>query len=248
PGEDPGEDPGRARDADLALKLNAADLACVGRPAAVEPAQQLAPRTRVIALPPALGLRWLRPRRPGPRNGRLLCLAPPGTPEGRATLLQALALLPAAQRPVIDLPRQVHGLVPLMQQAAALGLAPWLDPRLEAEELAQAAPAWLGLLVPEAAAAIPGLLHGMALQLPVLAVGEDLADIVLPGFGHLLPPGQPQPLARGLRWLSLMPEDQRLLFGRAARDQVLAQHTAERRAARLLQALGRCAPRRARRA
>lgn len=85
-----------------------------------------------------------------------------------------------------------------------------------------------------------GVLQAMALQLPVVASAlMGLREIVQPDSGHLVPAGQPSPLARGLRWLSIMPEEHRRRLGRAGRDRVLGGYTMAERAAAMADTLTR---------
>ena len=72
------------------------------------------------------------------------------------------------------------------------------------------------------------LLEAAALARPMIAT--DIAgnrEIVLPGeTGLLVPPNDPEALARAMEWIATHPED-REQWGRAARRKVVAEFTSE---------------------
>jgi hypothetical protein len=228
---------------DLALKLEGADTVVAACPDMAEDLLALAPRAHVRVVPRGLDAEWFRREPLAPRNGRLLCMAPLVPRSGLDVLIAALRLLPAGQRPIID----VIGAGPLLETLRAEALEAEVSDQLRflgargRRWVAEEGPAYLGLVAPGVVApdgdrdpAPVAVLQAMALELPVLASGlMALRQIVQPDCGHLVPPGQPRPLAHGLRWLAVMPEEQRGRLGRLGRDRVLSGFTMADRASAL---------------
>jgi glycosyltransferase involved in cell wall biosynthesis len=232
---------------DLALKLGAADVAVAACREMAEEFKRLAPRARVRAVPAAVDADWFRPEPTAERNGRLLCIAALVPRSGLSVLIAALATLPADQRPVVD----VIGAGPLLEQLRAEALERGVSDQLRflgargRRWIAQEGQQYLGLVEPGIVAPdgdrdpLPvAILQAMALELPVLATSlMAVREVVQPDCGHLVPPGEVVALARGLRWLAIMPESLRRRLGRAGRDRVLTEHTVEQRSTRLDRAL-----------
>jgi glycosyltransferase involved in cell wall biosynthesis len=233
------------READLAIPglapaLRAAGLLLAEDPAVAAALRALAPRACLHVLAPAIEADRLLEAEAASRNDRLLCLAPMEAASDLSLLLAALACLPPDRRPVIDLIGRGPLLDILRAEALELGVtdhARFLGARDDGW-LAAEGPRYLGLV--SAAAAAEPVLRGMALALPVVAPAlPALREVVPPEAGHLASPGDPAALARGLRWLGAMAEDQRRLLGQAGRDRVMGRHTMATRAASLAQALER---------
>jgi glycosyltransferase involved in cell wall biosynthesis len=236
-----------AEGADLALKLAEADVAVAACAEMAEDFKRLAPRARVRAVPGAVDADWFRPEAGATRNGRLLCLAPLLPRSGLSVLVEALAALPPEGRPVVD----VIGAGPLLEQLRAEALERGVTDGLRflgargRRWIAQEGQHYLGLVEPGIVAPdgdrdpLPAaVLQAMALELPVVATSlMGVRELVQPDCGHLVPPGEAVPLARGLRWLGLMPEELRRRLGRAGRDRVLAGYTLSQRSAGLAQAI-----------
>lgn len=232
---------------DLALKLRAADIAVAACTEMAEDFRDLAPRARVRAVHRGIDAEWFRPGPGLERNGRILCLSPLVPRSGISTMLAALAQMPVECRPVVD----VIGAGPLLESLRAEALergisdhARFLGARGR-RWVAEEGQHYLGLVAPGIVApdgdrdpAPVAVLQAMALELPVVASAlMGLREIVQPDSGHLVPPGEASPLARGLHWLSIMPEDHRRRLGRSGRDRVLGGYTMADRAVALAQTL-----------
>lgn len=244
-------DEDEASAAGLAFKRRAANLSLAAGPGMVARLRALVPQARLHVLPCAIDADSLAggmqpdgagPAYPALRNGRILCLPGGGDSSGLRSLLTALAGLPPERRPVLD----IIGALPLLDTLRAEAVRQGVSDQLrflgarDDRWLAVEGPRYLGLVAPGAAqsAAWRPALRGMALGLPVLATAAPgMQDIVQPDAGHIVPAGDAVALARALRWLMIMPEDQRRWLGRAGRDRVLAGHTMAIRAAALARAL-----------
>ena len=232
---------------DLALKLRAADIAIAACAEMAEDFRSLAPRATVRAVDRGIDAEWFRPGPGLERNGRILCLSPLVPRSGISTMLAALAHLPKEFRPVVD----IIGAGPLLEVLRAEALergisdhARFLGTRGR-RWVAEEGQRYLGLVAPGIVApdgdrdpAPVAVLQAMALELPVLASAVmGLRQIVQPDSGHLVPPGEASPLARGLHWLSIMPEEHRRRLGRSGRDRILGGYTMADRAVALAQTL-----------
>jgi colanic acid/amylovoran biosynthesis glycosyltransferase len=238
---------GGAGDApDLPLQLGAADLVLAPSRETAGALSDLAPLARIHVVPQGLDAQWFRADSGGARNGRLLCLAALVPQSGLAALIGALALMPPAARPVID----VIGAGPLLETLRATALEAGVSDHLRflgargRDWVAAEGARYLGLVAPglpgEAAGTPIAVLQAMALELPVLASALPGLREVLPAeAGHLVCPGDELALARGLHWLMTMPEEQRRRFGMAGRARVLHGLTVEDRAAALARLLPR---------
>ncbi|NGM22348.1 glycosyltransferase [Roseomonas stagni] len=221
--------------------LRAADIVFATGAAMAEELRALAPATPLRILPPAIA--WPAPwatsgAAPADCNGRLLCLDPMAGGAGVPTLLAALASLPPGQRPVVDL----IGSGPLFDAWRAEALERGVSD--QARFLGARSPGWLATEGPRylgfiaAAGSVEDSLRAMVLTLPVIGPATaGMREVVAADCGHLVPPGDAQALARALRWLAILPQDQRLLLGEAGRDRVLGRHTMATRAAALARGL-----------
>jgi glycosyltransferase involved in cell wall biosynthesis len=231
---------------DLPLQLGAADLVLAPSRETASALSDLAPLARIHVVPQGLDAQWFRPGSGMSRNGRLLCLAPLVPQSGLAALIGALARMPPAARPVID----VIGAGPLLETLRATALEAGVSDHLRflgargRDWVAAEGARYLGLVAPglpgEAAGVPIAVLQAMALELPVLASALPGLREVLPAeAGHLVSPGDEMALARGLHWLMTMPEEQRRRFGTAGRARVLHGLTVGDRAASLARLLPR---------
>jgi glycosyltransferase involved in cell wall biosynthesis len=232
---------------DLSLKLRAADVAVAACTQMAEDFHNLSPRTRVKAVNRGVDADLFRPEPGVDRNGRLLCLTPLVPRSGLSTLLAALGELPPGQRPVVD----VIGGGPLTETLRAEALERQVSDHVRflgarnRRWIAEEGQRYLGLVAPHVVApdgdrdpAPIGVLQAMALELPVVASAlMAMREVVQADCGHLVPAGEAVALARGMRWLWAMPEDQRRRLGRAGRDRVLGGYTMVQRAVRLSQAM-----------
>lgn len=224
---------------DLPLKLRAADIVFATGAALAARLRTLAPRAHLRTLPPAIELpAGFAPAPDGGDNGRLLCLAAMEAGSGVPALIAALALLPAERRPVVDLIGGGPLFDALRAEALEAGMsdhARFLGAR-PACWLAAEGARYRGFVTPDGSP--PDALRAMALLLPVIAPATPgMREIVPAECGHLVPPGDAQAWARALRWLAMLPPDQRRLMGEAGRDRVLGGHTMATRAAALAQGL-----------
>lgn len=229
---------------DLALKIDAATAIAAPCRDLAEDLRRIAPRAPIAVVPRGVDPAWFAPAVGGVRIYRVLCLAPLRPQAGIEVLIAALAALPAALRPGVDVVGEGSLRAALEAEAAAAGVAGslrFLGPRGRRWVAAQG-PRYLGLVSPGIIApdgdrdpAPEGVLQGMALGLPVVASRlMGLREMVTAECGHLVPPGDVAALATGLRWLSVMSEEHRRQLGRAARDRVLGHFTAAARARALV--------------
>jgi glycosyltransferase involved in cell wall biosynthesis len=76
--------------------------------------------------------------------------------------------------------------------------------------------------------------EALAMEIPVVATREvGLPEVIRPEWGRLVPPGDPEGLARGLAELLEIPPRERAAMGRAGREWVVAERDAAGQAAKL---------------
>lgn len=216
---------------DLPLKLASADLAIATCADMRDDMQAIAPGARVVVAPCGIDPARFRPRS-GPSNGRLLAIGRLAPQKGYGLLLDALAALPPAARPCIDVVGE-GALRPVLEtRIEALGLLPWM--RLlgarPSNWIAAEGPRYQGFVAPYVICADGDrdtgpmvLKEAMAMGLPVLAsalmgMKETVADV----GGRLIPPGDRQALTEGLTWIAGLPEAERAATGRAGRAHIEA--------------------------
>jgi len=212
----------------LRAVLDAADLVLAPSLGVAESLRRIAPGLRLRLVPHGVDATRLLPAAAdAPRNGRLLAAGPLVAANGFDVLLSALARLPRARRPSLDILGQGPLRQGLERRAEALGIddtTRFLGAR-PASWLARQGNAYLGMVLPMSAPvagadAAPGLAKaGLALGLPVLATAlPGLAEVIAPEVGHLVPAGDVAALAEALFWLGRMPAQRRQAIGAAGRE------------------------------
>lgn len=182
----------------------------------------LAPDANVRMIPCGIDPDRFRPRLFGPDNGRLLAIGRLVEQKGYDILLAALAQLPPAERPVIDIVGGGPLEDVLRRTAASLGVADhlhFLGP-LPSGWIAAEGPAYRGFVAPYRVTANGDRDTGpmvakeaLAMGLPIVASAlMGLKETVGEGCGRLVPPGNAPALAGALRWLNrLEPADRRTI-------------------------------------
>lgn len=231
---------------DLPAKLAAADLVFATCDDMATHFRALAPSVNVRTVPCGIDPDRFTPRE-GPDNGKLLAIGRLAEQKGYPVLLAALASLPAAQRPTVD----VVGTGPLEAtlQAEALrlgvdGNVNFLGARTSAW-IAAEGPFYRGLLAPFVICANGDRDTGpvvakeaLGMGLPVVASAlMGLKEMVTPECGMLVPPGDVAELARALVWLAGLDADERARLGAAGRRHVLARFTLAGQAAAITAAI-----------
>ncbi|HEX6116155.1 MAG TPA: glycosyltransferase, partial [Solirubrobacterales bacterium] len=80
------------------------------------------------------------------------------------------------------------------------------------------------------------VLEALAMELPVVASDEvGLPEVVRPGWGRLVPPGDPRALAAALAELLALAPERRAEMGAAGRDFIAAERDLRRQTARLIE-------------
>jgi glycosyltransferase involved in cell wall biosynthesis len=219
---------------DLAAKLAAVDLAMATCNDMAADFRRLAPGVDVAVVPCGIDPARFAPA-DGPRNGRLLAIGRLAEQKGYPVLIEALAMLPAARRPQVD----VVGTGPLEAEIKALaerrGVAAqlrFMGPRPSAW-IAAEGPAYLGLVAPFVVCANGDRDTGpivakeaLAMGLPVVASAlMGLKEIVRPSCGRLVTPGDAAELAEGLLWLAGLGETERRRLGAAGRAHMKRNYT-----------------------
>lgn len=232
--------------ADLAAKLHAADLAVAVCEDMAATFRALVPAARVATLPCGVDA-WRFAPSDAPANGRLLAIGRLAPQKGYEVLIEALALLPPDRRPVVEAVGG-GGLGPALEaRARALGVADrirFLGPR-PAGWIAAEGPRYQGFVAPYVATpdgdrdtGPVAAKEAMAMGLPVLASAlMGLKQIVAPGTGRLVPPGDAAALAEGLAWLAALPADARRAMGAAGRRHVARAFSLEGQARGLAAAI-----------
>lgn len=219
---------------DLQAKVAAADLVVATCEDMATDFRRLAPGANVRVLPCGIDPARFAPRE-GPRNAKLLAIGRLAEQKGYPVLLAALAALPPAQRPVVD----VVGTGPLGEelQAEARRLdvqdsVNFLGARPSAW-IAAEGPRYLGLVAPFVVCANGDRDTGpivakeaLAMGLPVVASAlMGLKETVTPDCGRLVPPGDAPALAAALLWLTGLDPAERNRLGAAGRAQVRSHFT-----------------------
>ena len=236
---------------DIPLKLASADAVVATCEDMKADFLAMTPTARVHVI--ACGVdpaRFRRPAEPPPSNGRILAIGRLTEQKGYPVLIEALARLPAAERPVVDAVGPGPMLAELQALAARSGVAEqmrFLGPK-PSTWIAEHGPAYAGFVAPYVICANGdrdtspvSVKEAMGMELPVLAsTVTGNKEMVTPETGRLIPPADAAALAEGLRWLAgLAPEDRRRL-GAAGRQRLLDRFTLDYQAERLGQVFAAC--------
>jgi glycosyltransferase involved in cell wall biosynthesis len=228
--------------ADLPTKLRAADLMVATCEDMREDMLALAPGARVEMVPCGIDPGRFRPQ-PGAANGRLLAIGRLAPQKGYEVLFAALAALPEAERPRLDVVGEGALRPQLEAQLAALGLGPWV--RLlgaqPSDWIAEHGPRYQGFVAPYVICADGDrdtgpivVKEAMAMGLPVLASAlMGMKEMVADGCGRQVPPGDRAALSAGLLWLATRDAEQRALLGAQGRARVEAMFSLAAQARRL---------------
>jgi len=233
---------------DLPAKLRHADLAIATCGDMAEDFRRLAPEARVAVVYCGVDPARFRPA-PGPDNGRLLAVGRLAPQKGYAVLLDALAALPPATRPLLDVVGEGALRQEIEARIAALGLGAHVTllGARASDWIAQHGPHYRGFVAPYVVTPEGDrdtgpivVKEAMAMGLPVLASAlMGLKEMVAPDTGRLLPPGEVAPLAEGLAWLAGLDAATRARLGAAARARVDRHFTLEAQARALGTAFAR---------
>ncbi len=231
---------------DLPAKLAAADLVFATCNDMATHFHALAPTANVRMVPCGIDPDRFTPR-DGPRNGRLLAIGRLAEQKGYPVLLAALASLPAAQRPTVDVVGTGPLEATLQAEARRLGVdgnVNFLGARTSTW-IAAEGPGYLGLVAPFVICANGDRDTGpmvakeaLAMGLPVVASAlMGLKEMVTPACGRLVTPGDPQELAAALVWLAGLEAAERARLGAAGRRHVQARFTLAGQAAAITAAI-----------
>lgn len=232
---------------DLAAKLRHVDLAFATCGDMAGDFRALAPTARVEVLFCGVDPSRFRPM-PGPDNGRLLAIGRLAEQKGYPDLLAALAALPEASRPRVDVVGEgpLRGTIEAVIATYALG--PWV--RLlgarPSSWIASEGPRYRGFVAPYVITASGDkdtgpvvVKEAMAMGLPVLASAlMGLKEMVTPGTGRLVPQGDIPSLAQGLAWLGALDAQSRARLGAHARARCEAMFTLTAQATAMTRAIG----------
>lgn len=185
------------------------------------------------------------------RNGKLLAIGRLVPQKGYEVLIEALATMPAEIRPRID----AVGRGPLLDELQALAAARGVTANitfagaLPGTAIAEEGPAYLGYVAPFVTApdgqtdtSPVAAKEAMSMGLPVVATAHlGLKEIVGPGTGRLVPPGDVAALAEGMKWLVGLPMEERIEIGARGRLHMQAHFTARGEALALANAISELA-------
>lgn len=229
---------------DLPVKLEAADFAVAVCADLAADLRTLAPRACVAMIPCGIDPERFQPRPdPEPDNGRLLFVGRLVGQKGVDDLVAALARLPAARRPGLD----VVGRGPLddalRAAVAGLGLGDtvrFLGSR-PAGWIAAEGPRYRALVAPfrvgpngERDTGPLVVKEAMAMGLPVISTRfMGVKETVTGETGRLVDPGDVPALAAAIAAVDALPEDRRREMGRQGRRRVVQHFTAAAQAGHL---------------
>jgi glycosyltransferase involved in cell wall biosynthesis len=239
-----GQDLGRD-DADLALKLAAADLAVAVSEDTAAAFRRLAPHGQIRTIPIGVAPDRFRPL-PGPSNGRLLAIGRLVPEKGYYALLAALGRLNPALCPGLD----VVGTGPLEAELLAVayglglgGSVRFLGPR-PSGWIAAEGPRYQGLVAAGEIAADGGqdsaavaIKEAMAMGLPIVAAAlPGMREVVDASCGRLVAAGDVSALAEALLWLAGLHPAERARLGVAGRARIQERFSLRQQATRLVAA------------
>ncbi|AHF03724.1 glycosyl transferase family 1 [Marichromatium purpuratum 984] len=236
-----------ATPADLALKLDRVDFAVAVCEDMRRDFTALAPRARVGVLYCGVDPRTFAPVVSGAADAdRLLFIGRLRETKGVEDLLEALALVPAAHRPRLDLVGDGPLREALQARCTRLGLDDWVEflGVRPAEWLARHGPGYRALVAPFRIAADGDrdtdpvvVKEAMAMALPVVTTMlMGCKEMVTDETGWRVAPGDRAALARALETVATMAPLRLAAMGQAGRRRLLELFTAERQA-RALSAL-----------
>ncbi len=237
---------------DLPAKLAATDLAVAVCEDMAADFRTAVPSARVAVVHCGVDPCRFRPAPDARHNGRVLAVGRLAPQKGYEVLVAALARLPTESRPVVDVVGTGELLHELTQMARNLGVTDsirFLGARPSGWIAAQG-PRYRGFAAPYVVCADGDrdtgplvVKEAMAMGLPVLASRlMGLKEIVGPGTGRLVPPGDAAALAEGFAWLSGLAEGERAAIGAAGRRHVEARFTLEAQARGLAAAIAALRP------
>lgn len=237
---------------DLPAKLAAADLAVAVCDDMAADFRAVAPRASITVVPCGVDPARFRPAPDGRHNGRLLAVGRLAPQKGCEVLIEALARLPEAARPVIDVVGAGDLLLPLTTMARNLGVTDsirFLGAR-PSGWIAAEGPRYRGFVAPYVVCADGDrdtgpivVKEAMAMGLPVLASAlMGMREYVTPQTGRTVRPGDAAALAKGLAWLATLDDGQRAMLGAAARRRVCSRYTLEGQAEALAAAIAGVRP------
>jgi colanic acid/amylovoran biosynthesis glycosyltransferase len=234
--------------ADLPLKLESADFVVAVCQDALEDLSKLCPDAHLQLVPCGVNLDVFRPSEGG-SNGRLLFVGRLVEKKGINDLLQALAVIPASQRPPVD----IVGAGPRRDALELLARHLGLDESVRflgarpAEWIARHGPHYQAFVSPFRIAADGDrdtgplvVKEAMAMGLPVVATRlMGLKDIVTGDAGFLVSAGEPAALARAVSSAARLTAPQRAAMGAHGRRRILA-HFSDGEQGRILSRLVEC--------
>ncbi|WP_369613738.1 glycosyltransferase family 4 protein [Marichromatium sp. PS1] len=236
-----------ATPADLALKLDRADFAVAVCEDMRRDFTALAPRARVGVVYCGVDARTFAPVVSGAAEAdRLLFIGRLCETKGGADLLEALALVPAAHRPRLDLVGDGPLRASLRARCTRLGLDDWVEflGARPAEWLARHGPGYRALVAPFRIAANGArdtdpvvVKEAMAMALPVITTTlMGCKEMVTEESGWRVAPGDRAALARAIETVATTAPLRLAAMGQVGRRRLLELFTAERQA-RALSAL-----------
>jgi glycosyltransferase involved in cell wall biosynthesis len=236
---------------DIPLKLAAADAVVATCEDMKADFLAMTPTARVHVIPCGVDpARFRRPATPPESNGRILAIGRLAEQKGYPVLIEALALLPEAERPVVEAVGAGPLLAELQELAAARGVAGqmrFLGAR-PSDWIAEHGPAYAGFVAPYIICANGdrdtgpvSIKEAMGMELPVLATAMmGNKEMVTPETGRLVPMADAAALAEGLRWLAGLAPEARRRIGAAGRQRLLDRFTLDYQAQRLGQVFAGC--------
>jgi glycosyltransferase involved in cell wall biosynthesis len=241
---------GATRAPDLPLKLAEADFAVATCADMADDFRAMSPLARIVTI--QCGVDPERFRDAGKQresNGRLLAIGRLVGQKGYDVLIRALARMPADRRPKVDVVGAGGLLDELERLASSVGVLQDLE-FLGAKPsgwIAENGPGYAGYVAPfvlapngERDSAPVSVKEAMAMGLPVVASAlMGLKQLVVPGAGWLVPPGDASALAGAMLRLANLAPDARVSMGKVGRSHILENLTLRNEAEALLREVER---------
>lgn len=220
---------------DLPAKLAAVDVALATCGDMAADFRAWAPAAHVRTMSCGVDPRRFVPRQDGMSNGRLLAIGRLVEQKGYEVLIDAVAQLPPAQRPVIDVVGGGPLAEDLARRVADRGLGAWIN-FLGARTsgwIAANGPNYLGFVAPYVICRDGDrdtgplvIKEAMCMGLPVVASHlMGLKETVDSANGRSVPPGDRDALAEALLWLTGLGDTERRALGAAGRQRALRDHS-----------------------